>query len=146
MMIRRLKSALVWLVGGAVAFNAGLQLIPGEAFMTVRNIYVADAWYGQTPVMQVSRTIRKAFWAEWSVELEERTELGQYIFVAKAAGSNSYTPESKLPKAFTLDWWTFPTQLRPARGVYRIETCWEIRTQGFPVKEVCKHSNDFRIK
>ena len=122
-----------------------VSLWPASFWLRVESIYVHSANVGEQPRMEVRRTIKRPFQAEWRVELERKVG-DSYVFVTRAHGSNFYATDSKIPDPLFLDWWTYPKVMDIRPGIYRLETCWTIQADApFPEKSVCFVSNDFNV-
>lgn len=136
-------TGLLWLVGGAWVLT--INLAPAGFWFSVDRIEIADAIAGQSPLMQVDRTIHRPFRGQWIVEVERQTRSGQFFVVCAARGESSYRTDATLPDPLALDWWTWPTECRPPPGRYRVETRWTILVPGFPEKSLGVLSNLFTI-
>lgn len=141
-----LNRAFAWWFSATVVAITALNLAPASIWFAVDHIRIADTVEGGQPEMDVSRTIKRPFSANWRVELEREMAPGTFVFQTKATGENRYSTDSKLPDPLTLDWWTYPTLWNLEPGRYRTETCWEIDPpQPFPEKRVCVTSNTFTV-
>ena len=139
------NSATKWVLGAAGAIWFVANFWPASWWLTVTSITVHDAVQGTSPKMTVARTINRSFEATWRVELERETPDG-FEFASVAKGENTYGLDSRLPFNLDLDWWTYPKELRPKPGRYRIETCWTIITRPAHPTPLCVTSNTFTIK
>jgi len=103
------------------------RFIPSSVWMSVHSIHVDDAKAGEVPTMRVERTIRREFRASWVAEVERLT-LGGFEILPNCVGrgTNSYSPDARLPARLDLDWWLFPTACKLHPGQYRLETRWTL--------------------
>jgi hypothetical protein len=117
---------------------------PGSWWLAVHRIEVKDSAVGRSPIMIVERTIRRPFYARWTVTVMRRGDAG-FSTYCTAHGQNDYRPSNALPDRTDLDWWTWPTRCALPRGEYIVNALWRIEPQGYPVKEVRVSSNSFTI-
>jgi len=141
--IRRLP--WLWLTGIPVLAYWALYFIPTASYwMTVGRVTAFDAPFGASVVMEVDRSIRRPFTAEWRVLVRRHDGLGWQI-VCTARGGGNYRPDASLPSPLTLDWWTDGQCPSPPPGQIMVSTTWTINS-GLPgVRTVVAESNIFRV-
>lgn len=138
--------SLAWWIAAVAVIIAADRFAPVSIWFEVGKIEVMDADQGTAPVMHVERTINYPFFGHWSVELEREGQNGGFVYVTRASGENKYAKDARLPDPLNMDWWTYPMQLRPEPGRYRLETCWTVVPLTFSPKRLCVQSNTFTIR
>ena len=129
----------LWVTLGVVAF------FPASYWFSVDRIRVFDTTQGVPPRMEIDRTIRRPFNAEWLVTVMREGKDGFYTFCT-AKGENDYRPSSAFPDVLDLDWWTWPNKCPLPPGRYLIKTIWRLSIPGMPEKNVLAQSNIFTVK
>jgi hypothetical protein len=134
-----------WAFGLPVLIYWALYFLPPASWwLTVGRVTAFDAPAGASVVMEVDRTIRRPFTAEWRVLVRRYTGAGWEV-VCTANGGGDYRPDAVLPSPLTLNWWTNGQCSTPAPGQIMVSTVWRIQT-GLPgVRTVVAESNVFRI-
>lgn len=131
--------ALAWLTGWGVS-----HAWPSSWWLTVRHVIAFDGPATAPVVMDVNRTIQRAFIADWSV-LIRRWNGARWVVYCAANGGGEYRPDADLPDPVTLDWWTNGQCTTPVQGRYLISTVWTIRGGALPDKVVRAESNVFEV-
>lgn len=120
---------------------------PAWFWFEVGRVHVHDAVVGEAPRMQVERTIRRPFHADWLVTVMRVEANGARVtHCTSLPGSNDYLPENALPPDLTLDWWFGPRRCRLSEGRYLVNTVWTIRPTWTLPRTVRAQSNVFEVR
>ncbi len=121
------------------------SLAPVNEWLTVKDIYVEDAFNGEDPLVVGDRIIHKKFPADWTVEIQ-RVEKSVFYLHCTGNGHNNYNIDDNLPNEIKLmGWWAQVPECKLPAGRYRACTSWEIQPPGYPTKIQEKCSNVFSI-
>jgi hypothetical protein len=130
-----------------IGYLGYLQLLPPSHWLEVRKISVFDTIEGETPKLDVDRTIRRPFFGYWTLSVREVTPNG-ITQVCEADGKSRYRLDAALPDPITLDWWSTGQCSVIERGQYIVTTTWRwsVGFLGLTFnKEVNVDSNPFRV-
>lgn len=134
---------------GVIAAVAYPLVMPGDHWMKVEAVRVADVEVGEIPQMVVIRTIRREFQASW-IATVRRVEAGGGLVTAcpSAKGRNDYRTSSTLPgpPKLNLAWWMDggPCHLEP--GSYVVTTKWTVDLPTPWDKTIEATSNVFTVR
>lgn len=142
-----------------------IELLPFFGFLVfipIMAIWPASFWYSLDGVVatdeyttdgkrivDVDRTIRRAFTGRWVVEEQLKLQDGRYATVQKCSGYSRYRPDKGPPFPATMDWWkgrncTYTGGFDELpHGTYRLCTFVTIKPDWFPEKKVERCSPDF---
>lgn len=123
------------------------SLWPTSYWFEVKHITVNDATLGEPVIMEVDRTIKRPFYAEWTVTIREAVADG-YVIRCLTKASTDYRVDATFPDPLTLDWWSNSECNDLDEGSYVMTTTWDIRPDilGLPKKTLTVESNIFKIK
>lgn len=113
--------ALVWLV-----FSAAAYLWSGSWWLDARYLNVDNTKAGEPVIIDLARTVRREFVADWIVTVR-RVDRGSVI-ECLASGTASYRPGMTLPNPVTLKWLTQDRCDTLEPGRYTLDIVWAIRT------------------
>jgi hypothetical protein len=125
------------------------QIVPIAFWFEVRSVEVSSIHAGEIPRVQVDRTIRRPFTAEWIVTLRRMEEDGFSVFCSRQ-GRNDYRPFAELPAQTDLNWWMDipPNEQCPplVPGNYIMTFAWQVEIEGIPPRSVRIDSNIFEVE
>jgi len=127
----RFAERLIWgvLIVGALAFagTAWRAFMPGTYWLVVDRLVIPDLTEGDPVVMELERTIKRPFQADWIVTLRVSTPKGLEQ-VCEARGASNYLTTAVLPRPLTLHWWMGrePVACPMPPGQYVVDAVWII--------------------
>jgi hypothetical protein len=125
----------------------GAKLFPTAGYwFTVASVKIDNTRVGQSIFMDIDRTIKRPFTAEWSVVVRKVTT--EKEIVCTANGISDYQVQAKLPDPTTLDWWSAgDCNSIKEPGEYQITTVWILSPQWriLGQREVIVESNIFTV-
>lgn len=121
------------------------ELLPPNAWLAVREIYVPDFPADKRPDLIYDREIRANFNAYWIVELQRKTENGLWSTTCSGNGLNEYDPGEVIP-GNTVTWpWFIGEDCKVLPGVYRLKVSYSVSRPGWPEKRLTVLSNEFSV-
>lgn len=122
--------------------------IPASRWFEVATIAVEDAATGESPLVEVERTIRRPFTGHWTVTLRRENGEGYAAFCTRN-GRNDYRPGASPPVGKDLDWWMGIPANAPcpalSPGRYIVTIAWTLEIPGLEPKVVRAESNVFEV-
>ena len=140
-------SVRVWdrVISAIFVFLLGAAFWPAGYWFQVDHVLVRNSHAGAPILMDVDRTIRRDFNANWDVLVRKRVGSDNWEIVCSAQGSSDYFPGVITPDPTTLEWWTGDKCSTLPEGVYRIHTTWQLEPEYSPTKRVTAVSNIFEV-
>lgn len=132
--------AFVWIFGWGLS-----HVWPSSWWLEVDRISIVDAKAERPIIIDVNRTIKRPFNAEWRVHVRKWSGLGWQIHCT-GHGGGDYRVDSVLPIPLTLEWWTDGSCKTLPKGKYLVSTQWVINGGILPSKFVHAESNIFEVK
>lgn len=137
-------TAAVIQIAGVISWRQK-ELMPPNAWMAIREIYVPDFEISTRPDLIYDREVRANFNAYWIVELQRQTENGLWSTTCSGNGLNEYDPSEVIP-GNTVSWpWFVGKDCLVAVGVYRFKVSYSMSRPGWPEKRLQALSNEFRV-
>lgn len=142
----RVYNLFTLLVSAVVLATAAAHLAPASIWMSVQRINAGPGHTWEPIPMIVSRKINLSFVARWTVTVR-RWENGVWYDQCSHTDVSHYTPDSQLPEALTLEWWTRGSCNTLPQGRYYLTTHWKIEPSFdmLPTKQVQVDSNIFEV-
>lgn len=131
---------IVWIMFMSAA------LWPVSYWFSVGHIKVEDSLLDEPIIMDIDRTVKRPFYADWTVTVRKSVDDG-YVIACLYKASTDYRTDAALPSPVTLNWWTNGECPITESGYYIVTTSWDIRPDilGLPKKVYTVESNVFRV-
>ena len=145
------STAMTALMAVWLAAYLAAHLWPASYWFEAHSVSAGPARVGEAVPMLVNRETHHEFEGSWVATIriweEEGLAGAGWVVYCTATGSARYTPDSKLPHALTLKWWTDGKCPALDAGRYIISTAWTIQPNMpfFPAKRVSVDSNIFEV-
>lgn len=122
------------------------RMVPVGWWFELHSLVVSDVEKGQCPTIDAIRTIHQPVTGSWIVEIRKVDEAtGDWEPFASGSGTNDYTPDDRLPRVITLEWWTGKNVCPLPPGEYYIVTTWTFTPTLLRPPPLRHHSGTFRV-